>query len=220
MAIQRFTRLLDSLCLRRTKDLLNLPDSYNHVHMIDFSPEERTQYEQTKKTMLRAAKNQVGGFDQKSTLGLFQVQLQLRILCNHGTYQQPFSWNRRKLHLLDEREDVEASLGNAGEVTCSTCETTMPLLGAGSMFRRFTENCRHVLCSECIEESMPDTLENGPIKCPLCSQLWKQPSRNHASEDDIYFRSQGTSSKMEALMRDVQADVCSSKRYVDFRDAA
>ncbi|KAJ4302642.1 hypothetical protein N0V90_001531 [Kalmusia sp. IMI 367209] len=72
LAIERFTRLLDSLCLRRTKDLLHLPEEHARVRNIEFSPEERMQYEQTKKIMLRAAKNQVGGFDQKSTLGLFQ----------------------------------------------------------------------------------------------------------------------------------------------------
>lgn len=217
LAIERFTRLLDSLCLRRTKDLLHLPAQHAQVRHLEFSPEERMQYEQTKKMMLRAAKNQVGGFDQKSTLGLFQVQLQLRILCNHGTYQQPFSWNRRKMHLIDEREAMEASLGRDGEVTCSTCKQTMPLIGAGSMFRRFDEHCRHVLCSECMEESMPDVQPGTATSCPLCSSLWKIHSRSansmHAHEDNKYFRAQGRSAKMEALMKDVGRDIWSKKRY-------
>ncbi|KAJ4353925.1 uncharacterized protein N0V89_005656 [Didymosphaeria variabile] len=216
LAIERFTRLLDSLCLRRTKDLLHLPEQHARVRKLEFSPEERMQYEQTKKIMLRAAKNQVGGFDQKSTLGLFQVQLQLRILCNHGTYQQPFSWNRRKMHLLDEREAMEASLGRDGEVTCSACKQTMPLIGAGSMFRRFDEHCRHVLCSECMEESMPDVQPGIATSCPLCSSLWKMNARSanstHSHEDDKYFRAQGRSSKIESLMMDVQVDIWSSKR--------
>ncbi|KAF2680196.1 hypothetical protein K458DRAFT_373918 [Lentithecium fluviatile CBS 122367] len=218
MAIERFTRLLDSLCLRRTKDLIHLPDQDDRVRRIEFSHEERTQYEQTQKTMMRAAKNQVGGFDQKSTLGLFQVQLQLRILCNHGTWQQPFSWNRRKLHLIDEREAMEASLGRDGEVTCSACKQTMSLLDAGAMYRRFTKHCRHVLCFECIEESNPNTADGAISDCPLCSHLWaQQPSRanaTHNSEEDNYFRPHGTSSKVEALMDDVKAGVQSSKSII------
>ncbi|PVI07636.1 hypothetical protein DM02DRAFT_637872 [Periconia macrospinosa] len=211
LAIERFTRLLDSLCLRRSKDLLHLPDAQNHLREIDFSPEERRQYDQTNNMMMRAARNQVGGLDQKSTLGLFQVQLQLRILCNHGTYQQPFSWNRRKLHLIDEREAMEASMGRESEVTCSACRETMSILDT-IMFRRYTENCRHVLCSECIDDSDENNLTN----CPLCSTLWKQTSTHsqshHAPVDEKYFRPQGTSSKMEALMRDVQINVNTTKR--------
>lgn len=214
LAIERFTRLLDSLCLRRTKDLLHLPEQHARVRRIQFSPEERMQYEQTKKIMLRAAKNQVGGFDQKSTLGLFQVQLQLRILCNHGTYQQPFSWNRRKIHLLDEREATEASLGRDAEVTCSTCKQTMPLIGAGAMFRRFDEHCRHVLCSECMDESMPDVQPGTATSCPLCSSLWKT---HPTHEDEQYFRTQGKSSKIEALMEDVNIDLWNTKRSVSVR---
>jgi SWI/SNF-related matrix-associated actin-dependent regulator of chromatin subfamily A3 len=216
MAIKRFTRLLDSLCLRRTKDLLHLPEQEDRVRNIEFSREERIQYDQTQNMMMRAAKNQVGGFDQKSTLGLFQVQLQLRILCNHGTYQQPFSWNRRKLHLIDEREAMEAKLGRDSEVTCSACKQTMSLLDAGSMFRRFTEHCRHVLCFECIEESMPNVADSTTPECPLCAHLWVQRPKVMntalATEEDNYFRTHGTSSKMEALMRDVQTDVWVSKR--------
>ncbi|KAF2446332.1 hypothetical protein P171DRAFT_442729 [Karstenula rhodostoma CBS 690.94] len=218
LAIERFTRLLDSLCLRRTKDLLHLPEQHARVRKLDFSPEERMQYEQTTKIMLRAAKNQVGGFDQKSTLCLFHVQLQLRILCNHGTFQQPFSWNRRKMHLLDEREDMEASLGRDGEVTCSVCKQTMPLIGAGSMFRRFHEHCRHVLCSECMEESMPEVQPGTATSCPLCSSLWKMHSRSadgtHSQQDDNYFQAQGKSSKIEALMEDVKVDIWSTKSII------
>ncbi|KAL5431163.1 hypothetical protein PMIN05_009705 [Paraphaeosphaeria minitans] len=219
LAIERFTRLLDSLCLRRTKDLLHLPEQHCRVRKLEFSAEERMQYEQTKKIMVRTAKNQVSGFDRKSTVGLLQVQLQLRILCNHGTFQQPISWNRRKMHLLDEREATEASLGRDGEVTCSTCQQTLPLIGAGSMFRRFDEHCGHVLCYECMEESMPGVQPGTAISCPFCSPPGKMPSRSANGTypqrgDDRYFRAQGTSSKIEALMKDVKVDIWSTKSII------
>lgn len=230
IAIERFTRLLDSLCLRRTKDLLHLPDQHDRVRIIKLSAEEREQYEQTKKMMFRAVKNQVGVFDHKSTLGMFQVQLQLRILCNHGTFQQPFSWNRRKLHLLDEKEDMESSLGREGEVTCSACRQTMAMFCAGSMYKLYTEHCRHVLCIECIEESRPsaqgikeETEDAMPKDCPLCSTVWGSMSNGAASrlqnsqqpaDEENYFRPEGRSSKMEVLITDVLADLWSTKRLV------
>jgi SNF2 family DNA or RNA helicase len=229
LAIERFTRLLDSLCLRRTKDRLHLPAQLDRIRRIEFSSEEELQYDQTKKTMFRAVRNQGSVFDHQSTLGMFQVQLQLRILCNHGTFQHPFSWNRRKMHLLDEQEDMENSLGTEGEVACSGCRQPMPIFGDGSTYKRYNENCKHVLCFECIEESMPrsqevntSTADKLPTQCPLCAALWGSmkgtvPSHSHRSahsaEHDSYFRSEGRSSKMEALMVDVQADLWTTKRY-------
>jgi SWI/SNF-related matrix-associated actin-dependent regulator of chromatin subfamily A3 len=217
LAIQRFAKLLDSLCLRRTKEVLHLPEEQHRVRNIRLSLEERTQYDQTQNIMSRAVRNQNGMFNQKSTLGMFQVQLQLRIICNHGTWQQPFSWNRRKLHLLDEREAMETSLGRDGEVTCSACRQTMPLFNTGSMFHRYTEHCNHVLCSECLEQSMPSGQESWPTRCQLCTPMWDpatQASRpKQASQEDTYFRAEGRSSKMETLMNDVLADVSTTKRY-------
>ncbi|CAN9378310.1 unnamed protein product [Alternaria alternata] len=75
MAIERFTRLLDSLCLRRTKDVLHLPDEKHLVRRIHLSPEEQAQYKHTYDIMFRTIKNQNGVFDQKSTLGMFQFYL-------------------------------------------------------------------------------------------------------------------------------------------------
>lgn len=216
LAVGRFARLLDSVCLRRTKDVLRLPDQQDYVHQVKLSVDERIQYDQTHKTMWRAVRNQNGFFDQKSTLGMFQVQLQLRIICNHGTWQQPFSWNRHKLHLLDEREAQEASMGQDGEVTCSSCRQTMPLLNSGTMFRRYEEHCHHVLCSECLEVSMSSGAENYPKDCPMCAPLWKASTRGphskHTSQEDTYFRTEGKSSKMEALMQDIMVDLSTTKR--------
>lgn len=216
LSIERFTRLLDSMCLRRTKDLLHLPDPESRIHRIKLSPQERAQYEQTSRIMFRAVRNQVERVDQKSTLSQFQIQLQLRIICNHGTWQQMFSWSRRKLYLLDEREARDVGSGSHGEATCSACRQTMPLFGLGSMFRRYEENCRHTLCSECLEQSNETTEDHLATNCPLCSSLWRlskypQQQRGH-SQEDMYFRAEGRSSKMEALMSDVMKDITTTKR--------
>lgn len=214
-AIERFTRLLDSVCLRRTKDLLHLPDLQNIMRKVMLSPEERTQYDQTQKTMWRAVRHQHGVVEGKSTLGMFQVQLQLRIICNHGTWQQLFSWNRRKLHLLDEREAIEASLGRESERTCSACRETMPVFGAGTSFQQY-EECRHVLCAECVEVKMSEGQSSRPSRCPMCSALWhpsmKKYGQKHVSQEDLYFRPHGYSSKMNMLMADVMHDVHITKR--------
>ncbi|KAF2847249.1 hypothetical protein T440DRAFT_492050 [Plenodomus tracheiphilus IPT5] len=216
LAIQRFAKLLDSLCLRQTKDLLHLPDQLNRTRIIELSEEERFQYNQTNKTMFRAISNQNGLTDQKSTLGMFQVQLQLRIICNHGTWQQPFSWSRYKLHLLDEREAMEASLGRNGEVTCSACGQPMSLFSTSILYKRYTEHCRHILCLDCLSRTATSAEDAFPVHCPLCAPLWKVSMQaaglEQASQEDLYFRPDGYSSKMEALMNDVLTEITSTKR--------
>ena len=73
LAVQRFKTLLDDSCLRRTKDVLHLPHEQTCTRAIDLSPAERLLYDRTSDTMFRAIRNQNGMFDQKSTLGMFQV---------------------------------------------------------------------------------------------------------------------------------------------------
>ena len=209
-AVQNFTQLLDSMLLRRTKDLLQLPDQHFHFRRLTFSPEEKAQYDQTRETMSRTVRHQGGVFDENSALGMFQVQLQLRILCNHGTWQQPFSWTRHKLHLLDNQESLAATIGHNSETTCTVCRQTMPLMGHGSMFHQFTEKCQHVLCLDCLGQILIPGQESIPADCPLCSHLWGQ-STSLSSEED-YFRLKGRSSKMEALMSDVLTDFRITKR--------
>jgi SWI/SNF-related matrix-associated actin-dependent regulator of chromatin subfamily A3 len=110
---------------------------------------------------------------------------------------------------------MEASLGREGEKTCSACRQTMPLFGTGSFFSQY-EECRHVLCSECVEESKPQGQDTSLHKCPLCSSLWHASTKNHrfkhSSQEDTYFRSKGRSSKMDALMMDVMTDIWTTKR--------
>lgn len=219
LAIQRFTTLFDSLCLRSKKEELekHLPDQVSRVRSIELSSEERTQYDHTREIMFRAVKNRNGEVDTKSTLGMFQVQLQLRIICNHGTWQQPFSWTRRKLYLQDEREAMETSLEKDGEKNCFICKQSMPIYNTGSTFRHFEGNC-HVICSQCLEQSLPSSQERLPSKCPVCYPLWKQfegtPQTQPTALEDTYFRAEGQSSKMETLMRDVLTDLSTTKRQV------
>lgn len=221
MATQNLTLLLDSLCLRRSRDLLQLPEQQDRLRILEFSKKERDQYEQTKSVMNRAIRQKVGESYGKSIFGMFQVQLQLRILCNHGTYQHSFSWAKRSL--LDEREDALCSTGGNGEVSCSACRQSMPLLGSQNVYRTYAGNCAHVLCSECLDEN--DQISSGNIdeasKCPLCAISGvpitvARPASAAEDEKDSYLRLEGQSSKMSALISDIREDLWNTKRQVRF----
>ncbi|KAF5987736.1 hypothetical protein FBULB1_1824 [Fusarium bulbicola] len=227
----RLVMLLEALCLRRTREVLNLPKTRQFVRHLEFSPPERDQYDKTKAVILRNMQHRMGEVTKSSQLGMFQMWLQLRIVCNHGTYQKLFSWHRRSL--LEEREAIVGTAGQYGEIACVGCEQPMPVLGCDLTKRMFDDNCSHILCSKCIEESrmsLPETRN----RCPICIRWYKEPSnpgdkqaladsvgprkRRKATvardDDESYFNEQGVSTKIRALVGDVQKDLWITKSII------
>jgi SWI/SNF-related matrix-associated actin-dependent regulator of chromatin subfamily A3 len=223
IASERLGLLLDSVCLRRTRDLLHLPDPSDITCSVDLSAEERDQYDTTKKMMIQSLRHSIGEADKRHLFGMFQAQLQLRILSNHGTFQQPFSWtNPRNLQM--EQEDALCSVGHNGDIVCSRCRQAMPLLGTNRVTRKYAETCAHVLCSECVDETVQDVSTDDRLvfKCPLCYAPGRGSTKRAIDADrtsagernDSYFRPYGYSSKMAAIMTDVQKDLWKTKRWV------
>ncbi|RSL78668.1 hypothetical protein CEP51_008014 [Fusarium floridanum] len=181
---ERLILLLQALCLRRTREVLDLPRTRQHIVRLNFTSEERDQYEKTKNILVRTIKNRVGEIENSSKFGLFQMTLQLRILCNHGTFQKAFSWHRRSLQ--DEKEAVLGSHGRNGEITCAGCRQVMPILGSN-----WAERDQDV--------EMSDT-----------------PVKKSSAEDDHqhYFNSDGVSTKMKAIIRDVGKNLWTTKSII------
>ncbi|EWY90122.1 hypothetical protein FOYG_07737 [Fusarium oxysporum NRRL 32931] len=120
----RLVILLEALCLRRTREVLNLPKTRQFVRHLELSPQERDQYDKTKAVILRNMEHRMGEVKKSSQFGMFQMWLQLRIVCNHGTYQKLFSWHRRSL--LEEREALVGTAGRYGEISCVGSEGERP----------------------------------------------------------------------------------------------
>jgi SWI/SNF-related matrix-associated actin-dependent regulator of chromatin subfamily A3 len=205
IAAKRLTVLIDSLCLRRTRDLLNLPKPKESICGVGFSDEEREKYEQSVKTMNRTLRVRPGkGVD---GFGMFIIQLQLRILCNHGTFQHRLAWKRRAW--LEEKEDAISSIGSTGELHCSVCKQVMPMSTSSNIYRTYL--CPHVLCTECLQEHAPESLSGlSTAGCPICS---RKAGRDQAAvPDDLYFQRGGYSSKMQKLVEDVKVNLGQTKR--------
>lgn len=231
---QRLILLLQALCLRRTREVLDLPRTRQHIVRLDFTSEERDQYVKTKNILVRTIKNRVGEIENSSKFGLFQMTLQLRILCNHGTYQKAFSWHRRSLQ--DEKEAVIGSHGRNGEITCAGCRQVMPILGSNWAERgMFKDQCAHILCSECITESSWAGSVIPRNRCPVCvrwSQTTQTDSANTGTDQDVemsdapvkkssaeddhqhYFNSDGVSTKIRAIIRDVRRNLWTTKSII------
>ncbi|KAK6216496.1 alcohol dehydrogenase [Pestalotiopsis sp. IQ-011] len=148
-AIRRLIKLNDSLCLRRTREIIKLPD-LNEIppRILDLSKEERDRYENTKATLQRKIRQRVGDHEQTSKFGIFQMQLQLRILCNHGTFQKHFSWMKSVLEAKEAMlsKDVKQDLEITKSIIFSCWTRTLNLVAkhlkdAGIPFSRIDGEC-------------------------------------------------------------------------------
>ena len=234
--VERLRLLYDSMVLRRTKDVLSLPGQEEIVRVLDLSEEERKQYDHTVSILDRNIRNLVGAHEIPGKFGLFQATMQLRILCNHGTYQKQFSWKQRRLCEEEENEALVGELGFNVEGKCVTCQQPRPILGSTIRYNQFVENCHHMICAECLEIDG----QQGIVHCPLCQLVGKtlrnvDPSlsssmniddaeditmidqgpvttRESERKQKIYFNKTGRSTKIEALVEDVKEDVQTTKR--------
>ncbi|KAH8880490.1 hypothetical protein GQ53DRAFT_891050 [Thozetella sp. PMI_491] len=253
VARDRLILLYESLCLRRTKDILGLPGQQEETHFLELTEQERDQYNRTVNILNRCMRTQVGrdahGPSQiqlhhsyqtwektnNMKFGLFQAHMQLRILCNHGTYQKLFSWMKRDLK--DEHEAYIGEVGFGSDAMCDGCKGPSPVLGLMGRYR-FVEQCPHTICQECLEQSVPDHRSDTPVHCPLCARLRREfePTASRpGNEEDIemgdaeepamitdgkqhiseaYFKGEGFSSKMKALIDDIKKGMVDSKGIV------
>lgn len=202
-------KLFDAMCVRRTKEYLNLAASTETIHLVSLSPGERTQYNKTKSNMDRALRNLAGDYGSRNKFSLFHAQLQLRLLCNHGTFQRQFHWTRSRTS-RDAREYVLTAAGGDGEVLCSVCTQMVP----GILSNRaldLSHSCEHVLCSECRTSTSDE--------CPLCETSLPSMRRpmmtdSHSIDGQGYFDPGGFSSKMTALVRDLLLTSSDNKSIV------
>ncbi|KAK0718017.1 P-loop containing nucleoside triphosphate hydrolase protein, partial [Lasiosphaeria miniovina] len=84
-----FRLLLQSVCLRRTKELINLPEPKEITYDVHLSDEETRLYdmvkEQAKAQMEDAISSSQGS---KTSKAVLQMVMHLRRICNHGTMDQ------------------------------------------------------------------------------------------------------------------------------------
>ena len=216
-------KLIDSVCLRRSRGLLHLPEQNEILEELELSKPERDQYEKTKRQMSRRLQRGTLIDGKENTFGQFHVQLQLRILCNHGTFQHPYSWMHRDLQT--EREDFYYLRSGEGakEVKCSLCYQSMPYLSTNQIYRTLTRDCAHVLCDQCLEGQLEDGCDATSKlsnQCPICRPLWENkipPDKSNPAiqePQDDQFAPTGVSAKMDALIKNLSKELHSTKRRV------
>jgi SNF2 family DNA or RNA helicase len=224
--VDNLRQLLDSVCLRRTKELLNLPKAIFESRLLDFSPREKRQYVETRDKLVRMINQNRLQPQNKGCLGVFQLQLQLRRLCNHGTFQ------KSSVGVEDfDPEQAIAHLRKLKQARCEVCNGHVTgIHGIEEQRSGSFTMCGHLLCSKCIPK-MKGALQkingrDGCLKCSLCpetifgeylvtEEASSKPSRsvnNKTLSAWQYFDKDGCSTKISAVVAEIEQHKAEGKR--------
>jgi SWI/SNF-related matrix-associated actin-dependent regulator of chromatin subfamily A3 len=214
--------------LRRTKQLLNLPDIVSEKRLLTFSAKEEYQYVHTRERLIKMVRqNNLRAKDRKGNLGVFQLQLQLRRLCNHGTFQ--------KLSLDEEEFDPEQAITQLNaqkDARCENCKARINAISRGSLEQTRTGTftiCGHLICMKCVR-AMNEKLQKAHghgdcFRCSLCQEQIKgeyflfdegiaMKSKNvHRDLSPWqYFDKNGRSTKISTVIGDIERNETEGKR--------
>lgn len=197
--IQKLRNLLRCICLRRTKDLLNISKPDFRVELVQLSKKERDQYcgigEKHRRSIDRAIER--GNLSEASS-GLFRAILRLRIFCNSG--------------LCFDSEQMEANMDESsvmfeqgGQATCTYCACDIQSIGDyQSPNSGILLSCSHILCLGCIGQSEKEIIDH--IRCVTCGTICPAPALKEVQlsiRDGSPLVLSGYSSKMEALVKNI-----------------
>ena len=221
--------LLRSVCLRRTRVLLNLPKTEDQTINLSLSTGERSVYcriiEDTKRNIddCISSRSII-----KSYSGIFHAILRLRLLCNNGTQQ-----------ISDTRSEVQSGCAEDGDVeggqlACQFCsceiidsEAQIDISPGAS-----PQYSQHLPCPACLTPNDIGKTKDGkkPRKQqPKSSQRTQRISTTSNSSPRSQYGDRASShflrpsliphrhsSKLSALVSNIQEDMLGNKRYAAF----
>jgi SWI/SNF-related matrix-associated actin-dependent regulator of chromatin subfamily A3 len=216
--------LLDSICLRRLNKLLDLPDVNDIYEEIDFSEAERLQYDNAHTEMSNEIKRQVNlEKSKRGYFGILELEMRLRRMCNHGTFER----SRPE----DEVSQNYHSSDAVSSTICDSCKTDLSdKILLDSLCNGHYTTCGHLICSECLpqfEQALATAKDAKDRVCPLCGQelpgdylvltraeaMLGQIGRQ-LQECSLSFRPDGVSSKIKALLTNIENTSAQDKRFV------
>lgn len=163
-------RLMHSICIRRSKHTLNLPERNLNIVDVALTSSEQIEYIKIKaeakslleKTTITSGKTGKGYFN------ILQVILKLRLFCNLGL-SLPRPCDSASSTALEEE----------GDTTCIICnlETQDREYAGRGQVTTYVTACSHVFCSECFPEykaSLLWTPAGTSAICPLCTATLPQ----------------------------------------------
>lgn len=205
--LRRLRMLIGFTCLRRDKDILNLPARIDKTQYIHFNIADRRVYEDCKKysaILIEYALTDKGTSNGQTYLGILQSILRLRLLCDHQELLSAEVKNR-----LWEYPPVDEALDTPPEICLVECGLCSELIDPAETDVVSFPRCSHTICNKCSTLSVSDSNKfqhNGPC-CPICAETNRL---SHVMEQtDITLQKEGMvnvrqSAKVQALMENLR----------------
>lgn len=141
--------LLKSICLRRTKDLLNFPRLEEINHKLELSSAEKEMYHNIAEVSKQTIDDIISGRKAiEEYSGILQTIMRLRLLCNHGTFDNMFQ--KSGITDIPDSEETLGLLQQADNAICAICSCDITSVNnpEGLNPDHFTA-CSHLLCDGC-----------------------------------------------------------------------
>lgn len=194
--------LLQLICIRRTKELLDLP-KFNAVECrLALSAEEQSRYQEISRAYKDAIDDAICGRNPADAYKyILRALLDLRTVCNYGTRTMP-----------DDMKDY-LFLSQDGPIQCAHCAGSISgEVGSEPGLAAILVSCDHVVCGQCVTAALADAKElelGNSIKCPQCSNSLKDTKEKPVihfmkKSDSQAIEETTTSTKFLAITEDVR----------------
>jgi hypothetical protein len=204
-------RLLEAICLRRTKALLELPEPVTEVQLLQLSAVETIQYHDYAESCKHAIDLAVSGHSmQKANQHVIQAILGMRLFCNDG--ERALIRRKHAQGLPIDPQEALSFLQTSTDAVCIRCGCEIT-----TMYQRDDKSsgvlttCQHLMCGECLPEfetDLDDSLQDGRSQCPLCGTRGQRSSfivaPSLSQEDSSVAETLEYPTKLHALLANVQ----------------
>lgn len=215
--------LLRSMCLRRTRILLDIPKAKDQAFVLSLSTDEKRFYSQIIEDTARKIDDCISSRSiAKAYSGIFEAIMRLRLVCNNGTLQFPNS--------RSETERCCAEDGVDGDIiTCPFCSCEINVSDGQTDVSPGTssQNSIQLLCPACLSLNDIDRTRNqkklkdkrSTRSRPMQRKTTGNDSPRPHSRDSVSSASSrpslsltGHSSKLSALIQNIQGHMQGNKR--------
>lgn len=210
--------LLESLCLRRTKAVLDLPDPNVETVKLKFSSQEMTAYLDLVQSWRVVIDKSFSGRNAKKTnQAILQAIHKLRIFCNNG---QNSLRDQDFVPIYSSDDPTKWS----EDTCCSVCNEDMAALqSAGAACASVFIPCQHVICTQCRFTYLDaqESAVGAQIACPCCvnpGRLIPLSAENSNTADDGHAHFKAETSKLNQVRTDLMNQDSEDKRYFSLFD--
>jgi SWI/SNF-related matrix-associated actin-dependent regulator of chromatin subfamily A3 len=199
---RNLTKVLGTVCLRRTKAVLSLSPVTDTTHWINFEPEERAEYARIERACRDALDLAVSGHKVKEAhQTVLEILLRLRLFCNNGSTYDVMDGN--VLGSLHDTTEALSLLQQRGEAICCFCSCDVgEMQDTGENGDDLVTPCNKVVCADCTPVWRSESLQRN--SCSICNKQHSTTTTELATPQPSgpYGR---YPSKMLALCEDILA---------------